>query len=621
VSEPVAQLEFPGFPAGLDTTTPLGFLGPGGARECLGLEPTPEGGLRHAGNFRQVVPATYHVLAFHRWAYGTEKRLLFVRTAADASTLLYVWNELDGTYRTLTIGHATRTIARFVQAGLTGEVYLLVGTEGNTRLLKIKDPLTDTTAIDISTYVTGTTDTFYLNQIISGSDGGAGNLNSTGYSRYQWAVQLEDADGRLSQLSMLSPPVELVNKKARLDISSSYTGYITAGDIVAATVFRTGGKATETRFVGRFLLGVVAGEVVDGTTGLPIVDDTPDESLSFTVASTYNDPAPIGLGDIILHQNKLFGYKGTGVWFSRTNQFDYWGYDENGVDDDGGVLYPDNDTGNPFNGLTSEGSLLILGRERSVYALYGSSLSAGGAQGFAFDQRSNLGNLSRLSICRSDNEALYVGRDSLLRSLRDASTPSVSGRIEKTLRHIPSAQMLTTVICHHNEQVYVSIPDAGRCYVYHASRGLWREATHAPLLARFLHAFPHPQTGQLELLSAPATGGVFACETYNDGTEGTERDVRIRTDDLRFPPEMVGRLSSILVEGDVPVGTMLVATLRAGEVSKELPLTPGSGRLLYYAALTPDLVGDFVSLEIEGAMTAGEIRRIVIGTQELRRVN
>lgn len=632
MEEAISELDFSGFPLGLDTTTKKGTLGPLGLRVLKGLTPDDDGGLRHAGNFRTIVPNTYHAFTFLRWSYGTNRRLLFITTDVAGTGIVYVWNELTGLLdRTIAVGlvSPTMTVGRFLQAGLTGDVFLVVGGNTNSHLYWIKDVLTTVTAEDVSSPVEATLN-YPSNQVVNGVDDGvAGPLNSTGYALYQWSVSLTDDQGRKSQVSLPSPPLALVDKQARISFGGvppvDLTAAITAGRIVSADLFRIGGKASQLRFVKTYQLAVSGGLVVDAITGDEIIDDTPEEELSFIFATTYQDPAPVGMTDIILHQSKIFGIKeftDTGRYYSRTNNFLYWGYDDNGVDDDGGVVFPDNNTADAPNGFASEGSLLITGRYETVDALYGR-----GSADFAFDRRTNFANRNRWSITRSDNDTYFLGRDDLLHSLRDISSPSVSQRIKSTLKSLLDSDISRVVMGNHNGQVYLSLPVAtgtlspGIVLVFDTTRGIWRDATDSRLLSLFLLSQPSPFNGELELLSASRSGGIYACETYNDGTAGTERAVAIQTDELNFPPEMVGRFSTILIEGTIinSMSDPMMATLTAGNVTKTYPLVQSGNRLLYYVGLPADLCGQFVKFGLSGSISAGEIRRIAIGTLELRR--
>lgn len=640
---PLDELAINGFPLGLDTTSKDGALGPQGARRLLGMTPDYEGGLRHAGNFRQIVPLAYHAIAFIRWSFGTADRLLFVTSDIAGRQLIYVWNETTGLLdRTILVSSfvpPTTTMnnrARFVQAGLDGGVFLLLGrsvsgVDDVSHLYHITDPLTDTMASDISIPVETTTGYPDSQAVVTVADG-AGDLNSTGYSRYQHSVQLIDSTGRMSQISLPSPPTELVNEWARISFGGippvDLVAAITAGRIVSANLYRIGGKATQLRLVKNYQLAVVGGQIVDAITGAEIRDTTSEEDLSFIFAPTYNDPAPTGLVDIILHQNKLFGI-GDGVHFSRTNDFLYFGYDDNGVDDDGGVIYPDNNTGDKYNGLASEGSLLVIGREETVYTLYGNSLGDSGGQGFAFDKRANFGNCGRHSICRSDNDTFFVGRDDLLHAIRDINSPSVSARVQRTLKSLQDKDVIAVVTGHFNGQIYCSFPYIlsgsidGTCLVYDTQKGIWRDATDSRLLSNYLGTYPSPTNGELELLSAARGGGIFACETYNNGTSGTERSIDIESDKLLFPPERVGRFSAILIEGTMvnSISSPMQATLTAGMVTKTYPLVQSGDNLLYYVSLPPDLTGKFIQVRLTGKLLAGEIRRISIGTLDIRRAS
>ena len=497
-------------------------------------------------------------------------------------------------------------------------------------------------------------------------------------NEYQWIIQETDGDGFWNNPGPLSSAfyyaAQGVNAKLRIDNVSTFLdspslgGYSGVADGTPGPglihVYRVGGDNAVFRKTGSFQptrlaanttlpdgTAALAGEIIDTATGNYYADTTRDDDLPDLFLSYSNQPLPNNVRVARYHANRLYmsGY-GSGLpvttpntvmdndcvspvylWFTRPNNLSSVGYDDDGVDDDGGFIILDGDKDDDILQFESIGPIFIIGRKKSVYALYGS-----GFQSSRFDKRSNIGIASRRAMCRCGNSIRMVCSDGFIRELGDTENPIMSDKIYASFRAIDDDTFANCVTYYHQSIFYVSFPNIDGtsvlCFAYDERLQTWTELSQAINRVNvgksvgWSRVAANSHGSKTALIVArcndEATRGLWRA-SINDYTAGdvisnlVDPDVtfEIETDLRQFSnTESIGRFIAFNLQGDLTDnGNTINVDLTCGSITRTYPLQSTAGKLMYYVRLPADLIGKSMKARIYGTWQSGEIRKIEMG--------
>jgi len=455
---------------------------------------------------------------------------------------------------------------------------------------------------------------------------GSGVLNSMGNKpipKYEYRYTFVTAHG---QEGNPSDPAE-VNL-----IDDEYIDVIVSGplsgtpEITKARIYRRGGFATQFFMVGDVTL-------VPGPTTFH--DNIADIDLSNTRLSLNNYAPPTGLDIIASHRQRIYaaGSKGFGesaspirIWFSGISKPEQWGRSGSGAAIDGGFFdMPGADSDNIL-ALTSIGNILIVGRALTVYVLYGN-----GFTDFNPSKRSDVGIASKHALCRTGlNDAFWMGRDRRIYKLTNDGAEMISAAIQSSLDLIPAAQFSTVRLVSHDNKLYVTFstspasPD-DLTFVLDFTNGAWSEET--DLISRDMVSQP-PPTGDFrthELIFSDTSGNIK--RAFADVS--SERYVSIRTPEYEMPG--VARAGKTIssaywshIEGTLSNGSDPATNLKVGVTadtySRVYGISAANGydnteEIIFTFRPDVDLFGRYISQQIEGRVTALQLKRIVTTVQ------
>lgn len=458
----------------------------------------------------------------------------------------------------------------------------------------------------------------------------------SGDPKYRYLYVLEDGEGNLTNPSLITADADAIDNPEGVEITLVFdkvysSTFLTDNDIVKAHVFRIGGNNGLFRLAKTFVPDLAAATIpgivtqytiVDDATGLYPVDTTPDELLPDIFPSESRLAPPKGLNVLEWHQNRVFaaGYSTTAatmaelgsparLWFSRANEPEAWGEDDNGQDDDGGFIDIDDNHFDRILQLCTIGSLLVIGRLQSVYTLYGSGFNT-----FRFDKRADHGLASHKSLCRHGNTAFYLASNRKFYRIDDAGPSNIPGAaIEKKLEAATDAEIRGTVVWSHDRRVYLSIPKTGTtpiCYCYDVPTGAWVNLDYAEFRVNYATSI-QPFDGGLPLLHLCRTGAVGSFVV----TEGLAYDWLIEVISFRnrFENYDLFRLLGAYVEGDfdtVVGSSKLAITATVGSYNRIWALdASASGNVLSVSRVHSKMVGTFFKFKVDGTLSSGYLTR------------
>lgn len=227
----------------------------------------------------------------------------------------------------------------------------------------------------------------------------------------------------------------IVLKKAEFTIPNPNTAF---GRLLIAKgfIYRRGGSSSSWIRVGEVVFEDP--DTPGYATSETFIDNTTELDLGSTIMPTNNYKPPTGLDVIYIHKNRMFAASSRGfgtsetptrLWVSGLNQLEVFGVLDSGSATEGGYITLPGGDDDCIKTLCSTGSILIIGRRRSIYALFGSSLS-----NFALSPRSlNIGVASRDGMCRGYNEVYFLGTDRRVYRVAESDPEWISQNIQEEL--------------------------------------------------------------------------------------------------------------------------------------------------------------------------------------------
>lgn len=500
--------------------------------------------------------------------------------------------------------------------------------------------------------------------------GFAGNLDSSGTGvPYTWAYVFRDANGNFSNPTTTTASLQLDLRAAKFTMYDIDTPTVASGEISFIDIYRIGGTSSEWRLAKTFVPSAVSGMILDSATGVAPVDNTADINLSDTLISFNRNPPPRGLLKIVHHGSRIFAagqsydsdvteelVSPSRLWVSRLNEPTAWGQDDNGVDDDGGVIDIDGNDIDWIYDMASTGSVLLIGRAQSVYALTGS-----GFQTYIPTKISSIGVASRHSMVREGNIVYFLGSDGILYMVTDTDPAPLTDPIQSILDAIPTANLSSAVLWAHNRRLFLSIPlDSGQlaCYfmdlhyrVPGDSTGPfswtlaygWGQMTDSKFRvnqARTIYPYGVgdptvvPQgTGRPQCFVAPTGGGIYEVldpDTATSTPIGVESPYLYFGDPLgdkgEASTDIEGCLTEFMLTGQLsfsvaPVVTFTFLQADNTTIGFNLPVrmaTGVKGKLLWIPSFPESCSGIAVKWKVTGSITAGIISSAFLRWMPLR---
>ena len=466
---------------------------------------------------------------------------------------------------------------------------------------------------------------------ITPTDIGAGNLNNVNKTGYQWLWTVEDMYGNESSPSASGAVLENVNDR-KYEFQNlgdaALADLVDSGFITTVHIYRLGGDLGYYRRVVSFSpTTFTATQWKDVATGNFPVDDTADIDAGLQTVSFSNQPPPLGIVDVITHQDRLFAITKDGkLYFSRPGKPESFGYDDNGVDDDGGYIRPDFDTSDEFYQLSSTGNILILGRSRSIYAVYGSGFDT-----LSFDKRSNTGLSHRHSLIRRDNQSYFIGNDARVYEIGNQGQVWLSDRVQSRIQQDPAA-FLTSTLMYSRENLVLAMSASGaaQCMVYNTFSSMWWElgeiGEDEPLsvpdfwLIQQGAWFVRGQENN-SLYVLRDDGGIY--KVLQEDVVDTIFQVSLESAKLPFSPEYpVWRIIGVVVEGFDTFQTPdhnLQFTIETDNHSEVFGLANLNGPVMFYRSrFSPLMIGDWVRVKMAGEASRINIDNIILLLQPQR---
>lgn len=475
------------------------------------------------------------------------------------------------------------------------------------------------------------------------------NMGNEGFDPYQYTYAFEDKFGNITNpqpdlsdpLMLLNPPNWTVTVK--VPSSGLPTGYNTA-NLSRIHIYRIGGKSSELRETFSFVPGSLSGGYyLDNATGAFPIDFHQDSVLPDIFPTYSNLPPPRGLLTLKEHQGRLYGAgqsssatiaaelgSSSRLWFSRPDMPESWGFEDDGVDDDGGFVDIDDNAADPIMCLESTGSVLVIARRQSIYTLFGSGFTS-----YRFDKRSDIGVPSRRSMCRRGNTVVFLGSDTKVYELGDRDPVCISLPVYDHMR-TKSGDITKGVLFMHEGRLHVCMPKISTTgsytYILDDNTGGWTE-----LAGRFdvnaAKSINQPSQFRPSCLIAQRAGVAITQEYYyelqNNTSDAPYVTVDIETDRIRFS-EMGDRASvtefyldvlyvgalNITIEAEGSSETYSFSNptiLFASPIGNRLGLPLGTIQSpIHLKGLPPYLDGSWFSIRITGSVQVFEMRKMFV---------
>lgn len=648
INEELEYLIWRDFPGGLLLSTPAAFGQDAGqhgnrndrtnprefARQLKGVY-TDRGNLRHIGSVTTFLNTTrepYYIHPFYalvETATDPDNEIRGYLVARPAAISGHEWVFIDPDEATTTTGLGSAWSTPNDNDAVVFKDRIIYTDSGGELSVMYRDKTSKSVGLAFGNFA---------GEFLTPSDGGAGPLDNTAYPEYFYLFVLVDEHGNRSNPSPVSPTgIRVTNKQVELEFSGTYI----AGDIddlSAIEIYRIGGRNSEFRLAKSFVPDLNgSNEIVDDATGNYVIDDTIDELLPDIFPAEGRDLSPHGIRCLAVHQDRIFGggfplsatyidewETPSRLWFSRKNEPEAWGYDDNGVDDDGGYLDIDRASDDPILCLESLGSILLIGRAKSLYALYGEGFNT-----FRPHRISDVGAASRRAFMRDGNTVYFFGNDRKLYRVGDAQNDYLLQPIETAFDAVTDEELRNCVCWCHDKRLYISIPTSGNnvvCYCYQIRNSSWVNLSYAEFRVNYATSLvPHDSTGSIEPFGiAPL---LVLCRTGQTVThkivEGSSYNWSVDIQTLDYYPGDYekARVLTAAIEGTLTnASNALTATLTAGGNTKAVNFGgAGSDYVAYYSRrLPPSLMGEFVRTRITGTLALGAIDRIALGLLRVR---
>lgn len=448
-------------------------------------------------------------------------------------------------------------------------------------------------------------------------DGGAGVLNSVNkpIDVYDWVYTFVDANGVESAPSIASSVLQLNNKQATL---AALRGSAWSSRVTKVNWYRRGGLLTDYYYVAQS--SVIADTGIYPNTGASLTDNTRDIDVSTTIVPRYNARPPSGTDIITVHNERAWygftsGASGLKVYFSALSNPEIAGNSQDALASDGGYLTLPGALDDTPLCFASTGSLLVIGRKRSIYALYGNDFN-----NFALSQRANIGIISGKALVRAVNAVYFMGSDRRVYALTDNSLEWVSEDIQSNLDALTQAQAESAVLAYCDNKLALSFnstaPDS--TYILWLPLGQrdtvsgWTEEP--GMRSRWMVGLPAPSDIRNEFVFINA-GGTSIYTAFTDTT--SQKAFAFQTGEFdwnggatRGGGKTQVAAETLYIEAGISASTAPTVTVKSGYLgtgtytsrSYTLGLT---SRKAFNSRLHQDIIGEYLGVSLQGSALPG----------------
>lgn len=296
---------------------------------------------------------------------------------------------------------------------------------------------------------------------------GAGNIDVSNHTVLyaEWAITYNLSSGVETSMSGISARLTPVDES--VDVSVPWDLSVGAPQQLSANIYRRGGELSDFYFVGT---------VANPGGGAPVTvfnDNVADADASTVrVAPRNNGIAPVGLKGHIMHRGRAWAFKESTLYFSAVSMPGVWGAFQDGRATEGGYLTFDGATGDPILALEVEGDVLVTGRQRSVWSLYGETFDQ-----FRPVRRSRVGIKNKNCLVTAYQTCYFIGADNRVYRLANADPEWISEGVQREL----SASMTANVEMGFGyNSVIINVPSV-RTLMFRPQDSAWNEG--APLVS------------------------------------------------------------------------------------------------------------------------------------------
>jgi hypothetical protein len=600
------------FTKGEDRSSAKGQVPPGFSRRVVGFFVDDLGTLRYQGSSPTLFGSVNPLAALHRYS---DNALIYVEGASSPYDIM----RFDDTLLTYTaMGTATGSNAvSFAQH--RERVYATHGTSG---ALQVSEGLAAFATAGIAAPASSPTPALDAGSTLA-------LYSRTPPYSYEYWQTFVNARGAESNPSPVSAAV-IASPTGQEYIEVTLNAL--TGGAVSSRVYRRGGAVKK-----RLLVGTWAHPAGNNV----FIDNIADRDQTTRELSSNNGTPPTGMDGIFIHRQRLFGFSFTGagqtissshLWFSGLSQYETFGRNASGAKTDGGYLELPGNAGDGILALSSTGSLLVIGRRRSVWVLFGNSFAD-----FSFSQRSNTGVYNPSCMVRGGNHVYFLGTDRRIYRVSNDGVDRLSTPVDKYLREyladgaaLPAPllsfvddkliiQFYNVLLSHTSDPALILDLNTGafvESYELNAPVSVHVGQEPDSSLDRLYFSSEDENSPGDFLIRRAFAGTLGETQVLWESGELIELDGDGGQCDISI--EFLHVEGTGLVHGSTPLKLQLVAD---NGNTRDFALLAGSGELLK-TRLT-GFVSPFVTLRLTGEITAGAIRRIICGysiarTREMR---
>jgi hypothetical protein len=589
----------------MDSTSPLGEIPQDGARVQRGLRLYTEGELRVTKS-----PSTIFTLSAGTTSAKTIARYfgssnIYTLWAADNGNV-YAQSEAGGGSSILGTGAGT---PRFVQADTK-----MLWTNGAGKIQvwdgNVANPATDCGV------PAGTGSELSIGAVNAGVPGNLNSFNKP-VDVYDYLIAFEAADGTVGNPNDIhSTPLQVID--------SQITVTIVQWDVwpdkwVSARLYRRGGIVSDYYYVDTITLTPSAGPYP--ATAATYTDNIADIDLSDQVISYSNEVPPEDMSIIAQHRQRIFMAKGgtTRLYFSAISKPESYA-SATTSDSDGGYIDLPGGLDDGIVSLSSVGNVLVIGRDNSVYTLYGNNFAE-----YNFSLRANqVGVASPTGMVRGGGYTYFIGSDKRVYLLTDDGVRWVSENIQSSLDGLTSAVIALATLSYADNQICLSFQSGTSApndvaYVYdllHSESpigGYWYEEN--GMLCRCMIGTMHPTDNYTEFVFATTNGALIrrmfataaskdfiyqAAENYM--STGGHADIVTE----RLSVESAFNLTGV-ANADRP--SVLVSTPQYTR-TYDYTYMNYSSRVMIDQRVRSDMIGEYPSITVFGKAVSGSLYKI-----------
>ncbi len=469
------------------------------------------------------------------------------------------------------------------------------------------------------------------------------SADATPYYEYVYTYVL--SSGTETSASAASARISPVNQTVDVTVTWDTTAGIPT--ISSANIYRRGGTVSDFYYVGSIT-----------KTGAPpqtYNDNISDLDLSADrIAPNNNGVMPTAIRRLRLHNNRLWGYStSTNVlYFSGLSQYGVWGASSDGFDLEGGFLTLEGANDDSVLTCESMGSVLVIGRKNSVYALVGNNFNE-----FVLSKRSAIGVISEFAMTRAGNNVYYLGVDYRVYRVGATEPEHISAPIQDALNSFqvftsssPSGVKIHPELSYAEGMLYVNIPtdiatNTSRTWCYRIETGTWSEVSGlgAPSLPYIEYGVgmktvrgTRTDSGgrpvsadEVATLSSNRQSILLPLHYDNTSTAVSWKSRDLYPDGENYDGFDIFRLDHVYIDGDLTIdmtdsGRIKLIVYLDGVATKTIELASGSGTstsvtpTLYNGRMAAGLCGRVINIALEGNAKSLTVRNIVARVEKVR---